>query len=325
MLIVCPECDTSYQVEIISLGESGRSVRCKRCQTVWFAEPPKAVMVLETAAAADRSPSTNEEPPVRHDEWWSGDDAPESEPQPLAGHEVGEAATGAEEWGIAAGEVPSEVTALADADWSPTERTVIEITTEEAPLVPADDQTDERSHDEQPNDFEATTDVEAVATLGAKLAVAPSPAPKRRRPGLALAATILLTVVGALMTGRAQVVRHVPQTAALYKAVGLPVNVRGLDFKDVHISGENEDSVPMLVVEGTLVNEVNRPVEVPRLRFALLNPAGMETYAWTAMPTRTVLGEGETLAFRSRLASPPPDIRDVQVRFVNRRDRDAGR
>jgi hypothetical protein len=60
------------------------------------------------------------------------------------------------------------------------------------------------------------------------------------------------------------------------------------------------------------------------MRFALLNPSGLETYAWSALPARTVLGEGETLAFRSRLASPPSDIRDVQVRFFNRRDREAG-
>ena len=37
MLIVCPNCATSYQVEPSSLGATGRSVRCVRCQKVWFA------------------------------------------------------------------------------------------------------------------------------------------------------------------------------------------------------------------------------------------------------------------------------------------------
>ena len=32
MLIVCPNCATSYQVEPSSLGATGRSVRCVRCQ-----------------------------------------------------------------------------------------------------------------------------------------------------------------------------------------------------------------------------------------------------------------------------------------------------
>jgi hypothetical protein len=35
------------------------------------------------------------------------------------------------------------------------------------------------------------------------------------------------------------------------------------------------------------------------------NEAGREVYAWTAMPTKEVLESGETLPFRSRLASPP--------------------
>jgi hypothetical protein len=140
-----------------------------------------------------------------------------------------------------------------------------------------------------------------------------------------MAALILIALIAGLAAGRASIVRHAPQTAALYRAVGLPVNLRGLDFKDVRITGENEDGVPVLVVQGAIVNSVNRPVEVPRMRFALLNPSGVETYAWSALPTRTVLGEGETLAFRSRLASPPQDIRDVQIRFFNRHDRAAGR
>ena len=52
--------------------------------------------------------------------------------------------------------------------------------------------------------------------------------------------------------------------------------------------------------------------------------AGKEIYSWTAMPGRTLLGPGETLPFRSRLASPPGESRDVSVRFFTRRDALAG-
>ena len=37
MQITCPNCETSYQVDPSSVGETGRSVRCARCRTVWFA------------------------------------------------------------------------------------------------------------------------------------------------------------------------------------------------------------------------------------------------------------------------------------------------
>ena len=114
--------------------------------------------------------------------------------------------------------------------------------------------------------------------------------------------------------------RHFPQTASLYAAIGLPVNLRGLIFEDVKSTGEFHDGVTVLVVEGTIVNLTRHTLEVPRLRFALRNSAGHEVYAWTALPAKTTLGSGNGLPFRARLASPPPDGRDVIVRFFNRRD-----
>ena len=44
-----------------------------------------------------------------------------------------------------------------------------------------------------------------------------------------------------------------------------------------------------------------------------------------AFPTRPFLSDGETLPFRTRVASPPANVRDVQVRFFNRRDLETGR
>jgi predicted Zn finger-like uncharacterized protein len=43
MLIVCPNCATSYRVKPSSLGGTGRSVRCVRCRNVWFARDPSAL------------------------------------------------------------------------------------------------------------------------------------------------------------------------------------------------------------------------------------------------------------------------------------------
>jgi hypothetical protein len=119
-------------------------------------------------------------------------------------------------------------------------------------------------------------------------------------------------------------VRHMPQLASFYASIGLPVNLRGLAFADLKLGRETHDGVPVLAVEGTIVNGVARPVEVPRLRFALHNSAGAEVYAWTAVPSQSLLEPGERLAFRSRLASPPDDSAEVQVRFFTRRDAVAG-
>src|SRR5260370_609584 len=42
MLIVCPSCATSYMIDAASVGPGGRTVRCARCRTTWFAGGPKA-------------------------------------------------------------------------------------------------------------------------------------------------------------------------------------------------------------------------------------------------------------------------------------------
>jgi len=131
---------------------------------------------------------------------------------------------------------------------------------------------------------------------------------------------VLAIALFAIVQGRATVVRHFPQTGSLFAKLGMAVNLRGLVFKDVVSKSEFQDGTMVLVVEGVIANLTPKTLDVPRLRFSLRNAAGHEIYAWTALPTRPQLGSGDGLAFRTRLASPPADGRDVIVRFFNRRD-----
>src|SRR5207302_227486 len=55
MLIVCPNCATSYSLESSSLGSAGRSVRCARCRTVWFAVDTSSLAAIAYAHRADMS------------------------------------------------------------------------------------------------------------------------------------------------------------------------------------------------------------------------------------------------------------------------------
>jgi hypothetical protein len=98
------------------------------------------------------------------------------------------------------------------------------------------------------------------------------------------------------------------------------VNLRGLTFDNVVTATEQHEGVPILVIEGSIVNSARKVADVPRLKFVVRNAAHQEVYSWTAVPARNVLPPGESVAFRARLASPPPDARDLVLRFVNRRD-----
>jgi predicted Zn finger-like uncharacterized protein len=127
-------------------------------------------------------------------------------------------------------------------------------------------------------------------------------------------------LVIALLVWRADVVRLMPQTATFYKMVGLDVNLRGVTFKDLKVATENVEGKPVLVIEGTIVSASRKPVDLPRLRFSVRDAQGAEIYAWNAVLDQTVLKPGEQAAFKSRLASPPAEGRNIDIRFFNRRD-----
>jgi predicted Zn finger-like uncharacterized protein len=141
---------------------------------------------------------------------------------------------------------------------------------------------------------------------------------------LATVCAAMGALVVALLVWRNDVVRLLPQTAAFYNMVGLEVNLRGLSFKDVKVSSENVEGKQVLVIEGVIVGQAKKPVELPRLRFSVRDAQGAEIYAWNAVLEQAVLKPGEKAWFKSRLASPPPEGRNIDVRFFNKRDIAAG-
>ena len=141
---------------------------------------------------------------------------------------------------------------------------------------------------------------------------------------LATVCTAMGALAVALLVWRNDVVRLLPQTAAFYNMVGLEVNLRGLSFKDVKVSSENVEGKQVLVIEGVIVGQAKKPVELPRLRFSVRDAQGAEIYAWNAVLEQAVLKPGEKAWFKSRLASPPPEGRNIDVRFFNKRDIAAG-
>jgi hypothetical protein len=267
-------------------------VRCSRCGTTWFAAAPAAAVVPPAAVA-----ETIAEP--------AGTRAAAAT-APAPSHAIGDFAPDPE---TPVGGVPQAETAAA-AETAPT------IVVEAPPLVPP------AGHEPLPGDAAAAAaeaaDIESFAARRERLQ-----ARRRSRQRTSRwAALFLLLFAGnvALIGARQEVVRYLPQTASLFSAIGLPVNLRQLNFENVRIARASEDGKPVLVVDGTIVSASAKPVEVPRLRFAARNPAGQEIYSWTMQPERKVLLPGETMSFRSRLVSPPKDVRDVLVRFFTAAD-----
>lgn len=151
--------------------------------------------------------------------------------------------------------------------------------------------------------------------------------PKARSLGAGSFATspwafALLAVLAALPIGclaRDGVVGLLPQTAPLFAAIGLPVNRRGLEIRDV-VALRNpgvEDRPAELVVEGDLVGVARADVPVPGLRIEISDAAGKLLRSFPAPAPRRVLGTGESARFRARLTDPPAEGRAVVLRFAD--------
>jgi len=312
MLIVCPNCATSYMVDPAALGSGGRTVRCARCKNTWFAgwqKPPPNLnafvdgVIAEAeaksgAGPAQPAPPEPEPPPASAPA--AADDFAEEAAEPVGGPEAAPAmeAGGEQDQAGAPAEAPEPV-AISDAP----------------SLVPPIE------HAPLPDGGGAEGDSDDIESYAARRQRLQTRRKQSRRSSRWTAIVLVLFAVNvALIGARNEVVRYLPQTASLFAAIGMPVNLRSLTFDHVRISKELQDGVNVLVVEGSIVSTSSKPVTVPRLRFAARDAAGQEIYTWTALPSRSILGPGERLDFRSRLASPPAEAKNVMVRFFNAQD-----
>jgi predicted Zn finger-like uncharacterized protein len=286
MHIVCPHCTTSYAIKLASLGANGRTVRCSRCKETWLARPEDAIAEIEEQVQVPAMAAGEADDQSDLAKQWNSYANEESGDAPVV-----DSPSIASDW-------PAEDSKAAEDDWS--------AATEEEGLGEEPHQSWFRGlfsrRRSASRTYEATT------------------APRKSHFGLPTACAAMGALVVALVVWRVDMVRLLPQTAGFYRIIGLEVNLRGLAFRDVKVTSETVDGKQVLVIEGAIVGQTKKPVDIPRLRFSVRDAQGAEIYAWNAVLEQTVLQPGERAFFKSRLASPPPEGRNIDVRFFNRRD-----
>ncbi len=134
--------------------------------------------------------------------------------------------------------------------------------------------------------------------------------------GLALFVILAVTL---LITQRVGIVSALPGAASAYSSIGLPVNVRGLDFDKVTSTWTVEAGRSILEIHGDIVNVTDSEVSVPTVVFALRNAKGLEVYQWAAEVRNEPLAGGERTPFVARIPTPPKSIKNVQVKFAKAR------
>ena len=128
----------------------------------------------------------------------------------------------------------------------------------------------------------------------------------------------LLVVIGftLAMVNRETIVSALPGSASFYSGLGLPVNLRGLEFQNVTSTWTMEADQPVLEVRGAIVNITDGQIAVPTVVFAIHDEDGVEVHQWKAEVTEEPLEAGGRTQFAARIPSPPASSRSVQVKFA---------
>lgn len=295
MKITCPDCSTSYDIKPNVVGAEGRSVKCARCGNRWFVSPPEQEDSPAPERVEDVPPVSEEEAADIDEAAWEEDAAEESE-------------------------VEEEDDPPA-ADFGSVAQTQ---------SAPVDGDTD----DGEAEEVEKTIDIETMANRP-KIKVNPNKFKRRRLRAiiawfarlnyrrLAGIGVFLFSVffVGAGIMLRDTIVKSAPDLASLYETIGLDVNLRGLEFRDLRTFQEVEEGKIVLVVEGSIRNVVAETTAVPAVHLSLRGEDHQEIYAWTVEPRTVNLDGLDETRFRTRLEDPPENAVDIQVRFVERKIR----
>nr|WP_319384763.1 zinc-ribbon domain-containing protein [uncultured Roseibium sp.] len=321
MKITCPDCSTSYEIKAEAVGQQGRSVKCAKCGNRWYVSADDD----DTAEFKNKDAGSDAGLDAGPDDDGAGQDEAqwEADAQDDAGSSV-------EDAGEDAGE-------NADDTFEPSDDEAGFAADEDEDK---DDSTSKKDEDKFAADLEhdeggdGNEDIESQAKRP-KIIVNPDKFRRNhigavigwfarrnfRRIGGVLIFGVALASAASFVFLRDSMVKQSPDLASLFQIIGFEVNLRGLEFRNLRTFSEIEGGKQILVVEGSIRNLLDETNSVPAVRLSIRNSDVQEVYAWTVEPrTKTLNGLDET-RFRTILADPPQDASDIQVRFVDRGQR----
>lgn len=282
VVIECPHCGTRYQVAGDTIGPRGRQVQCAHCSKAWQAVAVVPETIPPGEEAADRIFDEEEE------------------------RELDAAFLAAERAETATPPAEIEAAAALEEPVAPA--------SEESPLPDA----------ERP----AEPDLAAATAAGKlsrafnrrqKTAARRQPLAQFRRLARLVTLSVLAVLVLCFLVFRAEIVRAFPDLAGTYEALGLGVNVIGLEFGDFNTVVTQRDGVPVLRVEARIDNVSTRNVTVPPVVVSLIDAEGNSLYEWSVQPEARDLEPNEAVDFSTQLNATPPGATEVRLSFASGR------
>lgn len=140
----------------------------------------------------------------------------------------------------------------------------------------------------------------------------------------ARAAAVVWTATGAalaasatgMVTFRQDVAEVWPRSASAFAALGLDVNVYGLEFYDLAVERAFDGPTPILLVSGEVRN-IGRDIKVvPPVRISLRDTRSNEIFELVHVVSEERISAGEAAAFQIRVENPPSDAVDLEATFA---------
>lgn len=169
-------------------------------------------------------------------------------------------------------------------------------------------------HDDAP-EFEARRLAELAREAQAQFAVERAAA-RRRWQSWAIFTAFFFSPIAAAALVPETIVAAAPISYKAYQALGLDVNVYGLEIRRIESQHAQIDGARILTVKGEISNVDNDIRKIPWLRFALLDQSGKELYTWNLDTGARPLRAGETTGFVTRVQAPPELAHNLKIRFA---------
>jgi len=108
-----------------------------------------------------------------------------------------------------------------------------------------------------------------------------------------------------------------PRSASAFAALGLDVNVYGLEFYDLAVERDFDGATPVLLVSGEVRNIGRDDKPVPPVRISLRDTRSHEIFELVNVVSDEPLASGAAVPFQIRVENPPADAVDLEATFAN--------